>query len=79
MFSFQTKTSARLSTFSGLLGLAGMVRWNQKGARFALDALLLLTLPEELTFHVLLALPLLAERKRTLDVNLHPIKILLSN
>ena len=41
---------------------------------FALDVLLLLTLPEELTFHVLLALPLLAERKRTLDVNLHPIK-----
>ena len=30
----------------------------------ALIALLLLTLPEVLTFHVLLELPLLAERKR---------------
>ncbi len=38
-----------------------MNRWNQKGARFALDALLLLTLPLLLTYTKFVVLPALAE------------------
>lgn len=53
--------SARRSTLKGLLDLTGMNRWNQKGARFALDALLLLTFPLLLTFTKLVELPALAE------------------
>lgn len=48
-------------------GVAVMtVQYTQSGrARYALFALLLLTLPEVLIFHALYALPRLAERKRT--------------
>ncbi len=49
----------------------------QSGAhRFAFVALLLLALPVELTFHVLFALPRLAERKRQFCAfSLHPLFI----
>ena len=46
---------------------------SQSGAgRFAFVALLLLALPAVLTFHTLLALPRLAERRRTFWYSLHP-------
>ena len=54
--------------------LSGLVMKQSGHPRFAFVALLLLTLPDVFTFHVLFALPRFAERNRQFwDYSLHPV------
>ena len=77
LFSLMAGISAPCANIDMRILLAAipwrMSYWHNPGAgRSAFVALLLLTLPVVLTFHVLLALPRFADRRRTFWYSLHP-------